>query len=64
LFFLPVLSLPILNPIFSKEFPSAMLGLSPKRPAGLTSSPIFIFALRNVPVVKTTDLALIIWPFS
>jgi len=41
-----------------------MLGLSPKRPAGLTSSPIFIFALRNVPVVKTTDLALIIWPFS
>ena len=41
-----------------------MLGLSPKRPAGLTSSPMFILALRKVPVVKTTALAVILRPFS
>jgi hypothetical protein len=62
--FKPVLSLPILKPIFSIELPSSTLGLSSNRPAGFVSRPILMKALRNVPVVIITDLQSIRCPFS
>lgn len=46
------------------SLPNCTLGLSPNLPAGLVSRPIFIFALKNVPVVITIDLQLITLPFS
>lgn len=60
----PVLSRPMAKPSFSSDWPRAMLGLSPMRPAGLVSKPMLMLALRKVPVVMMIDLQLITCPLS
>lgn len=58
----PVFSRPMRKLSLSSVLASPMAGSSPILPAGLTSSPMFICPLRNVPVVKTTQCDLTVWP--
>lgn len=58
----PVLSLPMVNPRFSRVWARPMEGWSPIRPAGCISKPIRIIPLRNVPVVSTTLLECTLLP--
>ena len=53
----PVLSLPSSNPHESSVSASPTAGSSPRRPAGMSRSPIWMTPRRNVPVVNTTVLA-------
>lgn len=50
----PVLSLLIVNPSFSKVWARPMEGWSPIRPAGCASNPMRTIPLRKVPVVRIT----------
>ena len=59
----PVFSLPIENFSFSIFFASAIDGSSPTLPAADDSFPSLIKPLKNVPVVKTTELQFIFKPF-
>ena len=60
----PVLRRPSVKPKPESDSESAIAGASPILPAGIRVFPIWINPFRNVPVVRITEPAPIIFPFA